>query len=180
MGFGLSVFIACRVFPNCDNTNFDYQAIMVGIVAAIFTLLIGWNIFQVIDWKSERKIIEDLRKELESNLNYIHNRCDYNQAVVYAMMSQTASSFFAPNGKEAIKYQMLLKGIQSLKILSKIPETEVETNAIMETLIKGLQNSNDVKLNENIITEILISCGEIKDRQNIKNFEEFKKLLENQ
>lgn len=178
VGFCLSVFIACRVFPNCDNTSFDYQAVIVGIIAAIFTLLVGWNIFQVIDWRSERNAVADLRNQLEQELSYVHDNSDYNQALVYAMMSQTTSTLFAPNEKSALKYQMLLKGIQALKMLSRLPNTHTEINSLIASLIKGLNNSTEIQLDDKTCTDLLMCCGEIANRQTIERFDEFVKLIE--
>lgn len=179
VGFGLSLYISFRLFPNCDNTQFDYQAILVGVIAGIFTLLVGWNIYQAIDWKSEIKRIDELRKDLDHQLNYIHNKNDYNQAIVFAMLSQTASAHFAPNEENVLKLQMLLKGIQALKILSKSPNCEVEINSLMNTLIKGLSNSTSMHLNENIKTDLILSCGEVSNRENIPNFDQFVELIKN-
>lgn len=158
VGFGLSLYISFRLFPNCDNTQFDYQAI---------------------DWKSEIKKIDELRKDLDHQLNYIHNKNDYNQAIVFAMLSQTASAHFAPNEENVLKLQMLLKGIQALKILSKSPNCEVEINSLMNTLIKGLSNSTSMHLNENIKTDLILSCGEVSNRENIPNFDQFVELIKN-
>lgn len=177
VGFFLACFIACRVFPNTENTSFDYQAILVGIVGGIFTLLVGWNIFQMVDWKTKEKKVNDLQLQLEKDMNYIHNKADYNQALIFAMMSQTISSTFAPNDKSVLKYQMLIKGIQSLKVLSKFPDCEIEIQALMKTLIKGLKNSISINLSDEIKTELLVSCGEIENRNKIFHFHEFIDLI---
>ena len=118
VGFGLSLYISFRLFPNCDNTQFDYQAILVGVIAGIFTLLVGWNIYQAIDWKSEIKRIDELRKDLDHQLNYIHNKNDYNQAIVFAMLSQTAS--FRTKRRECIKVANVVKRHSSFENFIKI------------------------------------------------------------
>ena len=179
VGFVLALFIACRVFPNQDNTKFDYQAVLVGIIGTIFTLLIGWNIYQAIDWKTEIRKVDKLRKELNRELNYIHNKSDYNQAITYVMMSQTASAHFAPNEDDVLKFQMLKKGIAAIKILSRLPDCELELKSIMETLIKGLENSSNQHLDDNIKTDLLISCGEIENRDSIKSFDKLIELIQN-
>lgn len=175
VGFILSVFIALRVFPNCDNTDFDYQAVIVGVLGTIFTLLVGWNIYQAIDWKAEISKVENLRKELHRELNYLHNKNDYNQAITYAILSQIVSSHFAPNENDVLKIQMLSKGIFAMKTLSRLPGCESEIESLVKTLIKGLENSSNIDLEESIKTDILLSCGEIK---NWKSIDQFDKLID--
>ena len=177
IGFALALFIAFRVFPNCDNTGFDYQAILVGVISGLFTLLIGWNIYQMVDWKKKEKEVLELQRELHKNINYIHNKTDYNQALVYSMMSQSISSIFAPNEKKCLKYEMLLKGILAMKVFSKFPDCQIEMQALMKTMIIGLKNSGFTSLSDEIRTELLISCGEIDDRENIDSYKEFIWLL---
>lgn len=62
-------FIAlCRTFPT-DTLDLDYMGIIVAIFSLIVTILLGWNIYQIIDVKSIRKDFEkwgiDTKKEIE-------------------------------------------------------------------------------------------------------------------
>ena len=177
VGFGLAMFTAFRVFPNSDNTGFDYQAILVGVIGGIFTLLVGWNIFQAIDLKNEIRRVDGLKNDVQRELNFIHNKSNYNQALVYAMMSQTTSSHFAPNEEAVLKYNMLLKGVVALKIFSRFPDCENEIKSLMDTMIKGLKNSSHVRLSEKYKTELVLSCGEIANRDKIARFAEFIDLI---
>lgn len=178
IGFGLSLFIACRVFPNSDNTCFDYQAVIVGIIAAIFTLLVGWNIYQMVDWNEKLKRLDSLQTEVEKQINYIHNKADYNQALVYGMMSQSASVAFAPNETEVLKQLMIHKGLTAIKTLSHYPNAETEISSIVATLIKGLNNSKDVQLSKKFITEMVMLCGEVQHKDNIEQFDYLVSILQ--
>lgn len=177
VGFLLACFTACHVFPNREAIEFDYQAVLVGIIAAVFTLLVGWNIYQMVDWKNKEQKVAELQDELKQNINYMHNKTDYNQALVYAMMSQSASSVFAPNQDNILKYQMLSKSILAMKIFSKFPDCQNEIQSLIKTTIAGLQNSASVTLSDDMRTGLLVSCGEIENRDNIKFFPEFIQLL---
>lgn len=57
------IAIAC-VLPDKDLC-FDYQGVYVGVLSLLVTLLIGWNIYTVVDFKRE---IEDIKKETETKL----------------------------------------------------------------------------------------------------------------
>ena len=179
IGFALSVFIAFRIFPNNENTGFDYQAILVGIVCGIFTLLVGWNIYQAIDLSKAFSKVEDLKSNLERELNYIHNKTDYNQGLMYAIISQTASANFAPNEVAVVKYQMIIKAITAMKIFSKFPDCQKEIDSLIKTTMKGLTNSKTITFPDKDVVDFLMLCGEIENRESINNFTEFINLLEN-
>lgn len=181
VSFGLSTFIAFRFFPNCNNTGFDYQAVLVGIVGAIFTLLVGWNIYQAIDWKNQLKQVEEMRIKMDQEIKYIHEKTNYNQAITYANMSQMLSTSFAPNERTVIKFQMVLEGLIALKSLSALSgmKVDIEIQAVVDTLIKGLNNSKDIHLSEKNTNELLLCCGEICNRGNIQRFDKLFELIKN-
>lgn len=177
IAFTISLIIICRMFPTGEHLGFDYQAILVGIVAGIFTLLIGWNIFQFLDFKKEFSSIEKLKSELHEQLNNIHNKTDFNQALTYAFLSQTVTAHFCPNENELIKGQMIMKGIMGLKIFSNFPDCEKEIKMLSSTLVKGLRNSSETKLPEEFRTKMLLLCGEIAHKDKIPNFNELVALI---
>ena len=53
----VSVIAICIACPHVPELGFDYQGIIVGILALLVTMLIGWNIFSIIDI---RKIRDEL------------------------------------------------------------------------------------------------------------------------
>lgn len=61
----LSIIAVMNAYPRYEELHFDYQGIIVAILSILVTILIGWNIFTVIDFKE--KIQESLRRYDELN-----------------------------------------------------------------------------------------------------------------
>lgn len=55
-----SLIALCRTFPT--SPCFDYMGIIVGVLSLLITVLMGWNIFTVIDMKN-------LKEETENRVN---------------------------------------------------------------------------------------------------------------
>ncbi|MBD5267960.1 MAG: hypothetical protein HDS41_07300 [Bacteroides sp.] len=181
LAFGLALFIACRVFPNNENTDFDYQAIIVAILAGLFTLIVGWNIYQAIDLSRKVSEIDSLREELNRNLKGLQDKIECDQAKILGMLSQSATAIFVSNEKNILKYKMIAHGINAIKIFSMHPEnTESKDaiNKILKTIIDGLNNSKDIKLGKGTIQELVLKCGQIKDHEKINRFKEFLTLIQ--
>lgn len=81
-----SIMALCMTHPN--QLGFDYLGAIVGILAILITVLIGWNIYQLIDLKNIRKNYEarineikkdfdDRAKDIESD-NFIETTALYN------------------------------------------------------------------------------------------------------
>ena len=41
----VSIIALCRTYPHTSDLGMDYQGIIVGILALLVTVLIGWNIY---------------------------------------------------------------------------------------------------------------------------------------
>lgn len=177
IGFLLSVFLLINFYPAKTELSFDYQAVLCAIIGAIFTLLVGWNIYQMVDWKHREHFMSEIHDKMNGEITYFHNKSSYSQAIMYAMMSQLSSVSFAPNEKTVLKHEMLSKGILALKILSNFPDCQKEIDAVIKTLIKGLDNSCDVPLSEDSRIDLIMSCGEINNRESIECFSEFIEML---
>ena len=173
VGFFLSLFIAFRVFPNNDNTNFDYQGVLVGIMAAIFTMLVGWNIFQALDLKNNISIVEDLRIEMGKQLNELKEQTEFNQALTNASLCQYISASFAPNGSKYKKGHMIIRGLEAIKIASQIPNGKKQIYKIVKSLNEGMEYSSEISFSDAELTNLIMKCGEIQNPKEIEGFEDF-------
>lgn len=174
------IVLLCVVFPRMVrpyNLGFDYIGVIIAILALLVTLLIGWNIYQLVDFKNKIKEVDKLRVKTERELNYIHNKSDYNHAINYGLMCQSACVHFAPNEENMIKCSMLLHGLAALKILSNFPDTQKEIEKLSNTLIKGLNNSTQIALGEKDKTDILIMFGKIPNKGRIPKYDEMVELV---
>lgn len=63
----ISIIAICISCPHKAELGFDYQGVIVGILALLVTMLIGWNIYSIIDI---RKIREEL---LTTKVNSVFN-----------------------------------------------------------------------------------------------------------
>ena len=68
-----AIFISCR---QISPLRFDYTEILVGALSLLVTVLVGWNIYALIDIKEMRKQIVNERTlmyyESENNLTQIY------------------------------------------------------------------------------------------------------------
>lgn len=171
------IFSVFALFPsiprllNNDNLQFDYIGLIIGILSIFVTVLIGWNIYQLIDFRDKKEQVNELKVKMTKELNYIHNKTDYNQALMYSMVSQSEAIKFSPDGAIINKFLMMCKGLTALKIFSNLPDCDIEIEKLSKTLVKGLENSSSTILKENMITQLLLMCGEIKNKDKINDFE---------
>lgn len=103
----VSIFCVCPTLPRVLSTeelNFDYLGLITGILSVLITLLIGWNIYTIIDVKQFKKETNDILKEQANEVG----------AMIYQMHAQ--SLFYdMHNPKEAIMQIM-----QAVELANKL------------------------------------------------------------
>lgn len=64
--FSLIALVNC--YPRIEQLGFDYLGLIVGILALLVTVLLGWNIYALIDTHKIRKDFKALSKELSDRI----------------------------------------------------------------------------------------------------------------
>ncbi|MDE6481051.1 MAG: hypothetical protein K2L45_12380 [Muribaculaceae bacterium] len=188
IALGIGIYLILIGFPNRENLTFDYQAILVGILAGLFTLIVGWNIYQMVDWGSRIQRAYDLNTELDNKLatlntrtkeeiNYLHNKADYNQALTYSFLSLQSLVSISVDKDEMIKQSLLHYGILAMQIYSNLPDCQKECSSALNIMIDGLESTPNIKISPDIATELILECGKIGNKENLKNFEKLITLI---
>lgn len=58
----VSIAALCIAAYRTPNLTFDYQGVLVGILSALVTVLIGWNIYSTLDLKREMQMVEQTKQ----------------------------------------------------------------------------------------------------------------------
>lgn len=71
MAFILSIVAVCIAAYRTPELGFDYQGVIVGVLSLLVTVLIGWNIYTLIDIRELRKDVytEKVKSYIESEKN---------------------------------------------------------------------------------------------------------------
>lgn len=68
---GFNIYYLCHYYPSLPkDLGLDYTGIIVGILSILVTILIGWNIFTVLDVKKEWKETQKKHRIFEEKMRY--------------------------------------------------------------------------------------------------------------
>ena len=171
------VVLVCVLFPRQKIPSLDYQAILVGILAGLFTLIVGWNIYQMVDWRSEFKKVSEMESNMTKEVNYLHNKTTYNQSLTYGFLSQDIAMTLADLDKTAKKEQMLHYGIIALIQFSQFPDCDQESQSLLNILIEALRQTENISIPSKRGTELIMDCGRIQKQTELNNFDLFINLI---
>lgn len=165
LGVGAFIGILLLLYGNYNiPESLNIHSYLVGILSAIITLLVAWNIYATIDAR-------EFKKRLEREINYAQNKMDDNTADTYAFLCQTASVQLSNQKEYTIKLQCLWYGISSVKIYSRIPGDIEKANVVISSMIEMLQHTRELKFDKKQIRELVLDCGAISDRDSLNEFE---------
>lgn len=163
----ISIISLCRTFYRDVNLGLDYIGVIVGILAVLCTILIGWQIYSFFDYnkreenneKNILKLRDILKMHAENN-----NRGDY---LLYDNLSDVYEIIAAVD-KTRAKYERILNKIRALNYAAKI--NEFETCEIGIEILKLFISKNDVTIKEEDKERLIKYACSIPNQNHIKNF----------
>lgn len=80
INFALLIPLLCMHFPRIIDSNlgFDYMGVIVGVLSLLVTVLVGWNIFNTLEFKKELEQIKQQLEEKEKTLKELKEEIDDN------------------------------------------------------------------------------------------------------
>lgn len=162
----VSVAALCRTYPHTSDLGMDYQGVIVGMLALLVTILIGWQIYTAINVKEELKDIKDLRREINKQERDIYIRSTNN-----LFEFQSAMFMMYDNKKEKSNsdiFQLYLHGISSIYHLCSLGKQN-ECTSIVNILIARksiLMSENFQKEQIDSLMDILLSAMDISKVEN--------------
>ena len=68
----LSIVSICKTYPT-QNQGLDYWGLILGVLALLITILVGWQIFSIINFQSAQKEIQDAKTSFQKAEEEIRN-----------------------------------------------------------------------------------------------------------
>ena len=59
-----NIVVVCLSLPAGHEPDFDYLGLIVGSLSILVTVLIGWNIYTLVDFKENIKQMKDIKEEV--------------------------------------------------------------------------------------------------------------------
>lgn len=159
----LSMIAICRTYPHTSDLGMDYQGVIVGILSLLVTVLVGWNIYTIIDFNSARKYVDNMKNEMDKKEMGIYirsekNLIEFHLAVLFMHISKDDK-----NCMDA--YQIVLSGLSAMIHQSKIglfKECDITAMSILSEKVIPM-----LKINKQSKELLLNMMAEIKDVQGI-------------
>lgn len=154
----LGVIAVCVSVWRSPDLTFDYQGVIVGILSLLVTVILGWNIYTVIDIKNTRTEIYKLKELLENQIKHSNENTQLILRLEMLDLPEVLNAFAVneqPNSLIVMfkEFYRIRNGNNVAKTLARSYITQTLTsfikrnnNSLMEDLVAQLSES--VKIEE--------------------------------
>lgn len=170
----VSIVALCRSLP-C-MVGMDYMGVIVGILSLLITMLIGWNIYTVVDFNrrkedlvKQEQILKTLVAQVDNNTTGHAAAAEYSFASIYLYLI-TGSE---PLGLE---YWYINHTLYTILRYSEIGGIK-ECNAFIDMLLTTITNPSKIKVSKERITEFLQILNLVRDKDKIEKYTELMRLV---
>lgn len=155
-----------------DTLTLDYQGIYVAIFSALVTLLIGWNIYSLVDFNKRAKKVSILEKKYTSLRNTVRAENSFNQNLskIYSLFTQAGAQTEIRNYALSLKQYVQVLYIYETagrKLQKEVFQTKENVLCNIENIFKRI--NTDFKINEKIYLDW--------DLEYDKEYNKYKSLL---
>jgi len=164
----VSITALCIAAYRTPNLTFDYQGVLVGILAALVTILIGWNIYTLID-------IRAIREKMKQDQTIAYIQSENNLSQTYLAISDYFYSTLAkenqPENERIYKY--ILYRVSTILHASKIKDIKT-CEAVVKALLQTIhpENIQTTAKNKQCLFDLLANV------ENAREISQFAELLQ--
>lgn len=178
----LSVTAVCRSYCRSENLGIDYLGIIVGVLAILVTCLVAWNIYTIIDMKSEVKKMQDKQKSFVDAMEEKEKDITKNVFNTQARIYDTAVSFeeqILNPRKERFSTGILIDMISTIDLLSRANKYEEADIKLQYYTITIQENANAIKNGfvKEMKRDVFGLLYAIPNRKQLPSFEKFEKQV---
>lgn len=158
----LSVIAVCVAVWRSPDLDFDYQGVLVGVLSLLVTILIGWNIYTLVDLRNLQNKMEGLVKGTSTQINA-------NMAVTEGTHLMIYHYLILNKDPLGIEYRFIYHGVACLMHSSQIGDIQT-CNAVVDAMLTCISHPEKISVTASSKGDILKLISLVKNGDKIKGF----------
>lgn len=160
-------------------SNIDMAGFIVSVLGVLTTILIGWNIYTVVDFNNKMKFIDSRRKELESLIKDLHILDKERNGFISDALGDIYLGVLDCKTTEGRECNYLLYKAQSLSSYAYIGRID-QCNRIVAEMIIYLLEGKGKNVDSSACELILAILKNLKNKERIYNLHTLQTSLQQQ
>ena len=167
----LSIIAICIAAYRTPELGFDYQGVIVGALSLLVTVLVGLNIYTLIDFRRKENILEEkivLISNILSNLNKAELS---NEAATEGAIASLYYSLMGLKDPSGLEYRYIYHNIVSLEKISHLDNVET-CNAIIKAMLETIVHPENISISKENKNQLYVWISKVKEPARIDGFGE--------
>lgn len=168
----LSVIAVCVAVWRSPELDFDYQGVLVGVLSLLVTVLVGLNIYTLVDFRKKESMVDEKIKLITESLSNLNKAELSTSATTEHAISFLYYSLMGLKDPLGLEYRYLYHSLISLSKVSQLDDTKT-CNEIVKGLLEVIvrpENISMKKINKDRLYRLIYL---VKNPDNIEGFGEF-------
>ena len=169
-----SVIAICRTCPRevtKQDLGFDYMGIIVGILSLLVTVLVGLNIYTLVDFKKKENEIDEKIKLIAESLSNLSKSELATSATTEHAISFLYYSLMGLKDPLGLEYRYLYHNLISLSKVSQLGDMKT-CNAIVKGILEVVERPEDISMRKTNKDQLYIWISKVKEPMKIEKFGE--------
>lgn len=167
----VSIVAVCVSNPRTTNLGFDYQGVIVGILSLLVTVLVGWQIYSVMDFNRKIKEIErksHIIQKIHENSERINliNKSETEQCISLIYYHLLGFSKHIP-----LEYEYISHAIEAIIYSSMLKNYDL-CNTTIDVILSSITEPEKIVVGDDYKKRLLVSMNNIQSPEKINRFEE--------
>ena len=172
----MSIFSLCNSLPRTDGL--DYIGVIVGILSLLVTILIGWNIYTVIDFNKKKEELSKNEAVLSDLILRVNNNTTADSAALEFYFAYLYAYLLTNNEPLGLGFWYINHTLNAILKYSEIAKYK-ECNALVEMLLSTITEPPKIKVNKERKEDLLKLVLGIHGIGNIDKYGDVLSLVSN-
>lgn len=172
----MSIFSLCNSLPRTDGL--DYIGVIVGILSLLVTILIGWNIYTVIDFNKKKEELSKNEAVLSDLILRVNNNTTADSAALEFYFAYLYAYLLTKNEPLGLGFWYINHTLNAILKYSEIAKYK-ECNALVEMLLSTIIEPSKIKVNKGRKEDLLRLALGIHGIGNIDKYSDVLSLVSN-
>ena len=137
----INVFVLVRMYPRTSPVDFDYISLIIGILALLVTILIGWNIYSLVDFNKRREEIHRTSEKVRGLINKTNTSVTANEVAAECHFATIYNYLITKKSPIDISYFYIYHSIVAIMKCSHIQQYDM-AELLCKNLLETIEPEN--------------------------------------
>lgn len=164
------IAIAVAVYRS-PELGFDYQGVLVGVLSLLVTVLVGLNIYTLVDFRRKENVIDEKVALIAQSLSNINKSELASSAAMENAIAFIYYSLMGLKDPSDLDFRYIYHNILSLEKLSLLGDIKT-CNSVVKMMLETIVHPERISVSKKNKEQLYVWLSKVKDTEQIERFGE--------